>query len=111
VSGGLQLTRCYLSDGSRRSDDSNPVTAVGAVDERCRLNSRGDFNILSEAWIHAPELMSYRISVNPIMGHYGRPRRPIKKGTAGGLRFPPVAKRNNSSHSVVRESLRPCAIG
>ena len=49
-----------------RSDDSNPVPAVGAVDESCRLNSKGNFNILSEAWIHAPELISYRISVSPI---------------------------------------------
>jgi hypothetical protein len=49
-----------------RSDDSNPVTAIGAVDESCRLNSRGNLNILSEAWIHVPELISYRISVSPI---------------------------------------------
>jgi hypothetical protein len=45
---------------------ATPVPAVGAVDESCRLNSRGNFDILSGAWINAPELISYRISVNPI---------------------------------------------
>jgi hypothetical protein len=43
---------------SQRSDDSNPVTAEGAVGERCRLNSRGNLNILSEARVHALELIS-----------------------------------------------------
>ena len=51
--------------GSRRSDNSNPVTAVGAVDKSCRLN-RGNLNILGEARMHAPELISHRISVDPI---------------------------------------------
>jgi hypothetical protein len=64
--GRQQTISVGRSSGSRRSDDSNPVTAVGAGDESCRLNSRGNFNILSEAWIHAPELISDRISVNPI---------------------------------------------
>src|ERR1700756_461128 len=54
------------SSGSRRSDDSNPVTAVGAIGERYRLNSRGNLNILSEARVYAPELISHQISVDPI---------------------------------------------
>jgi hypothetical protein len=37
------------------------VTAVGAADNVCRLNSRGDLNILSEAGIHAPQLISYQL--------------------------------------------------
>jgi len=52
--------------GRRRSDDSNTVTAVGAVEESCRLNSRGNLNILSEARIHAPELISHQVSVDPM---------------------------------------------
>jgi len=39
--------------------------AVGAVDESCRLN-RGNLNILSEARIHAPELIGYQVSVDLI---------------------------------------------
>jgi hypothetical protein len=64
--GGRKRYRRGRSSGSQRSDDSNPVTAVGAVGERCRLNSRGDLNILSEARVHALELISHRISVDPI---------------------------------------------
>ena len=37
------------------------VTAVGAADNICRLNSRGDLNILSEAGIHVPQLISYQL--------------------------------------------------
>jgi hypothetical protein len=52
--------------GSRRSDASNRVTAVGAVGERCRLNSRSNLNILSEARVRAPKLISHQLSVDPI---------------------------------------------
>ena len=45
--------------------DGDTATAVGAVDESCRLN-RGNLNILSEARIHAPELISYQVSGDPI---------------------------------------------
>jgi len=39
--------------------------AVGAVDESCRLNM-GNLNILSEARVHAPELIGYQVSVDSI---------------------------------------------
>jgi hypothetical protein len=51
--------------GRRRSDHGDTAMAVGAVDESCRLN-RGNLNILSEARIHAPELIGYQVSVDPI---------------------------------------------
>jgi hypothetical protein len=52
------------ASGSRRSDHSNTATAVGAAGETCGLNS-GNLNILSEARIHAPELISDQVSVDP----------------------------------------------
>jgi hypothetical protein len=51
--------------GSRRSDHSNTANGVGAAGETCGLNS-GNLNILSEARIHAPELISDRVGVDPI---------------------------------------------
>jgi hypothetical protein len=48
----------------RESRTQVRVTAVGAVNESCRLN-RGNLNILSEARIHAPELISYQVSGDP----------------------------------------------
>ena len=53
------------SQASRRSDHGDTATAVGAVDESCRLN-RANHNILSEARIDAPELSGYQVSVDPI---------------------------------------------
>src|ERR1700730_17438413 len=63
---GRKRYRGGLSSGGRRADISNTVTAVGAVDESCRLSSRGNLNILSEARIHAPELISHQINGDPI---------------------------------------------
>jgi hypothetical protein len=52
------------ASGSRRSDHSHTATAVGAAGETCGLNS-DNLNILSEARIHAPELISDQLSVDP----------------------------------------------
>lgn len=54
------------SPASRRSDDNNPVTAIDVVDDSGRLNSRGNLDILSDARINAPELISHQISIHPI---------------------------------------------
>src|SRR5207248_586128 len=62
--GGRKRYRRGRPLGSRRSDHSNTATAVGAAGETCVLNS-GNLNILSEARIHAPELISDQVSVDP----------------------------------------------
>jgi len=58
---------CAASTGppKTQSDDNNPVTAIEIVDHGCRLSSRGNLYILTDARIDA-ELISYQISVDPI---------------------------------------------
>ena len=62
--GGPQTISARTSVRQPRSDHSNTATAVGVAGETCGLNS-GNLNILSEARIHAPELISDQVSVDP----------------------------------------------
>src|SRR6202049_4194678 len=63
--GGRKRYRRGRPSGSRRSDHSQHGYGVGAAGKTCGLNS-GNLNILSEARIHAPELISDQVSVDPI---------------------------------------------
>ena len=59
---------CAISTGPLKpqSENNNPITAIEIVDHICRLSSRRNLYILTDARIHAPELISYQISADPI---------------------------------------------